>query len=113
VWIAAMSELALAMVARQADGWEASYLSPGEFAERWRRLRRLLAAERRDPESLRRSIEVDVVLGQTPPTPLARSVLCCSRYRLTPCPGGPGTYWGRDGGAGGRMAPRPRAGADP
>jgi len=66
VWIAAMSEQALAMVARQADGWEASYLPPGAFAERWQRLRRLIAAERRDPESVRRSIEVDVVLGRSP-----------------------------------------------
>src|SRR5262249_53592936 len=60
------SEPALAMVARLADGWEASYLPPGEFAERWQRLRRLLAAERRDPESVRRSVEVDVVLGRSP-----------------------------------------------
>jgi alkanesulfonate monooxygenase SsuD/methylene tetrahydromethanopterin reductase-like flavin-dependent oxidoreductase (luciferase family) len=60
-----MSEQALALVARLADGWEASYLSPAEFARRWGRLRRLLAAERRDPESVRRSIEVDVVLGQS------------------------------------------------
>jgi alkanesulfonate monooxygenase SsuD/methylene tetrahydromethanopterin reductase-like flavin-dependent oxidoreductase (luciferase family) len=65
VWIAAMSERALAMVARQADGWEASYVPPGEFAERWQRLRHLLAAQRRDPESVRRSIEVDVVLGRS------------------------------------------------
>jgi alkanesulfonate monooxygenase SsuD/methylene tetrahydromethanopterin reductase-like flavin-dependent oxidoreductase (luciferase family) len=65
VWIAAMREPALALVARLADGWEASYLSPTEFARRWRQLRRLLAAERRDPESIRRSIEVDVVLGRS------------------------------------------------
>jgi alkanesulfonate monooxygenase SsuD/methylene tetrahydromethanopterin reductase-like flavin-dependent oxidoreductase (luciferase family) len=61
-----MSGQALAIVARQADGWEASYLPPGEFAERWQRLRRLLVAERRDPKSVRRSIEVDVVLGRSP-----------------------------------------------
>jgi alkanesulfonate monooxygenase SsuD/methylene tetrahydromethanopterin reductase-like flavin-dependent oxidoreductase (luciferase family) len=65
VWIAAMSEPALALVARVADGWEASYLSPGEFARRWQELRRLLAAEGRGPESVRRSIEVDVVLGRS------------------------------------------------
>jgi alkanesulfonate monooxygenase SsuD/methylene tetrahydromethanopterin reductase-like flavin-dependent oxidoreductase (luciferase family) len=66
VWIAAMSGAALLLVARQADGWEASYLSPAAFVERWQRLRRLLAAKRRDPESVRRSIEVDVVLGRSP-----------------------------------------------
>jgi len=76
VWIAAMSVRALAMVARQGDGWEASYLPPGEFAERWRRLRSLLAAECRDPESVRRSIEVDVVLGQT----LAEAALALDRF---------------------------------
>src|SRR5262245_63950945 len=60
-----MRERGLKMVARQADGWEASYLPPGEFAGRWRRLRQLLAAERRDPGAVRRSIEVDVVLGRS------------------------------------------------
>jgi len=65
VWIAAMSESALALVARRADGWEASYLSPGDFAARWQRLRRLLAAEHRDAGRIRRSIEVDVVLGRS------------------------------------------------
>jgi alkanesulfonate monooxygenase SsuD/methylene tetrahydromethanopterin reductase-like flavin-dependent oxidoreductase (luciferase family) len=65
VWIAAMSEPALTLVARLADGWEASYLSPAEFARRWRKLRRLLAAEHRAPQSVRRSIEVDVVLGES------------------------------------------------
>jgi alkanesulfonate monooxygenase SsuD/methylene tetrahydromethanopterin reductase-like flavin-dependent oxidoreductase (luciferase family) len=80
VWIAAMSERALALVARQADGWEASYLAPAGFAARWRRLRRLLAAERRDPESVRRSIEVDVVLGRTPAdAALALGRFCAAR----------------------------------
>src|SRR5262249_58257891 len=49
VWIAAMSKHALAMVARQAHRSQPSYLPPREFAERWQRLRRLLAAEHRDP----------------------------------------------------------------
>src|SRR5262249_58753414 len=80
VWIAAMSERALALVARQADGWEASYLAPADFAERWQRLRGLLIAERRHPESLRRSIEVDVVLGRSPAdATLALDRLCATR----------------------------------
>jgi alkanesulfonate monooxygenase SsuD/methylene tetrahydromethanopterin reductase-like flavin-dependent oxidoreductase (luciferase family) len=75
-----MSKRALALVARQADGWEASYLPPAEFAERWRRLRRLLAAERRDPESVRRAIEVDVVLGRSlPDAALALGRFCAAR----------------------------------
>ena len=76
VWIAAMSELALTLVARLADGWEASYLRPAEFARRWRQLRRFLEAERRDPESIRRSIEVDVVLGQS----VADATLALGRF---------------------------------
>jgi alkanesulfonate monooxygenase SsuD/methylene tetrahydromethanopterin reductase-like flavin-dependent oxidoreductase (luciferase family) len=76
VWIAAMSEPALALVARLADGWEASYLSPAEFARRWRKLRGLLEAEHRDSESVRRSIEVDVVLGQS----VADATLALGRF---------------------------------
>ena len=76
VWIAAMSELALTLVARLADGWEASYLRPAEFARRWRQLRRLLEAERRDPESIRRSIEVDVVFGHS----VADATLALGRF---------------------------------
>jgi len=71
-----MSEEALTLVARLADGWEASYLPPAGFARRWRQLRRLLAAERRDPESVRRSIEVDVVLGQS----MADATLALGRF---------------------------------
>src|SRR5262249_4404444 len=73
------SERALALVARQADGWEASYLAPADFAERWQRLRGLLIAERRHPESLRRSIEVDVVLGRSP----ADATLALDRFCAT------------------------------
>jgi alkanesulfonate monooxygenase SsuD/methylene tetrahydromethanopterin reductase-like flavin-dependent oxidoreductase (luciferase family) len=65
VWIAAMGDAALAVTARRADGWEASYLAPADFAARWRRLRARLAAAGRDGDALRRSVEVDVVLDRS------------------------------------------------
>jgi len=67
VWIAAMGPRALALTARRADGWEASYVTPADFAVRARRLDGLLAAADRRPEDVRRSVEVDVVLGASPP----------------------------------------------
>jgi alkanesulfonate monooxygenase SsuD/methylene tetrahydromethanopterin reductase-like flavin-dependent oxidoreductase (luciferase family) len=63
IWIAAMGPAALAVTARQADGWEASYLSPRDFAERWARLQALSHAAGRAPAALRRSVEVDVLLA--------------------------------------------------
>jgi alkanesulfonate monooxygenase SsuD/methylene tetrahydromethanopterin reductase-like flavin-dependent oxidoreductase (luciferase family) len=62
VWIAAMGERATEMVARCADGWEASFLSPAAFASAWKRMRDLLARHGRSAGSLRRSIELDVVI---------------------------------------------------
>ena len=46
VWIAAMVAARLALAARQADGWEASYVTPEVFASLWREVRRGLARER-------------------------------------------------------------------
>lgn len=59
IWIAAMGPKALALTARCADGWEASYVSPDGFAARWQQLSTLLRAEGRAPGALRRSIELD------------------------------------------------------
>jgi alkanesulfonate monooxygenase SsuD/methylene tetrahydromethanopterin reductase-like flavin-dependent oxidoreductase (luciferase family) len=63
IWIAAMGAAALATTARQADGWEASHLSPRDFGERWARLQTLTQAAGRVPAALRRSIELDVLLA--------------------------------------------------
>jgi alkanesulfonate monooxygenase SsuD/methylene tetrahydromethanopterin reductase-like flavin-dependent oxidoreductase (luciferase family) len=63
VWIAAMGPRALALVARRADGWEASYLAPAAFAALSARLDRCLAEAGRPPAAVRRSLEVDVVLA--------------------------------------------------
>jgi alkanesulfonate monooxygenase SsuD/methylene tetrahydromethanopterin reductase-like flavin-dependent oxidoreductase (luciferase family) len=62
VWLAAMGRRALGVAAR-ADGWEASYVTPAAFAERWARLRTLLAERGRAEADYRRSVELDVVLG--------------------------------------------------
>jgi alkanesulfonate monooxygenase SsuD/methylene tetrahydromethanopterin reductase-like flavin-dependent oxidoreductase (luciferase family) len=63
VWIAAMGPGALAVGARRADGWEASYLTPDDFAVRSARLDGLLAAAGRRAGDVRRSVEVDVILA--------------------------------------------------
>lgn len=64
VWIAAMGARALEVAARHADGWEASYLNPAAFAKKRKQLRTLVEREGREPEALRRSVEVDVILGR-------------------------------------------------
>jgi alkanesulfonate monooxygenase SsuD/methylene tetrahydromethanopterin reductase-like flavin-dependent oxidoreductase (luciferase family) len=60
-----MRPRALAVAARVADGWEASYLSPPALAAKWRQVRGRLARADRTPESLRRSVEADVVIART------------------------------------------------
>ena len=62
LWIAAMSPGALEVTARHADGWEASYLTPGDFRTRWDRLAAALERAGRSPKSMARSVEVDVAL---------------------------------------------------
>jgi alkanesulfonate monooxygenase SsuD/methylene tetrahydromethanopterin reductase-like flavin-dependent oxidoreductase (luciferase family) len=63
VWIAAMGPRALALSARRADGWEASYVTPAGFAARSARLDGLLAGAGRRPGDVRRSVETDVILA--------------------------------------------------
>jgi alkanesulfonate monooxygenase SsuD/methylene tetrahydromethanopterin reductase-like flavin-dependent oxidoreductase (luciferase family) len=67
VWIAAMSPWALALTARRADGWEASYVTPAAFATLSRRLDVLLRDAGRAAADVRRSIETDVLLAGCPP----------------------------------------------
>ncbi|MGH2404451.1 MAG: LLM class flavin-dependent oxidoreductase, partial [bacterium] len=64
IWIAAMGPRALAVTARCADGWEASYLSPEAFAARWQRLSKLLEAEGRVVDAFRRSVELDAIVTE-------------------------------------------------
>ena len=64
VWVAAMGRGALALVARSADGWEASYVTPDGFSRRWDRLQGMLDAQGRPDRTLRRSLELDVVLAE-------------------------------------------------
>ena len=78
VWVAAMGSAALRLAARSADGWEASYVTPEEFSARWHRLQTMLAEEGRSPGSIRRSIELDVVLGPS----RGRAAEAIERFRL-------------------------------
>jgi alkanesulfonate monooxygenase SsuD/methylene tetrahydromethanopterin reductase-like flavin-dependent oxidoreductase (luciferase family) len=64
IWIAAMGPRALALAGRCADGWEASYLSPGDFASRWQRLQRHLRAEGRAIDAFPRSVELDAIVTE-------------------------------------------------
>jgi alkanesulfonate monooxygenase SsuD/methylene tetrahydromethanopterin reductase-like flavin-dependent oxidoreductase (luciferase family) len=64
IWVAAMDVRALKVAARWAEGWEASYITPEGFAEKRERLQALLASEGRDNAVMRRSVEVDVVIGR-------------------------------------------------
>ena len=64
IWIAAMGPRALALTARCADGWEASYVSPADFATRWQRLSALLRAEGRSSDTFLRSVELDAIVTE-------------------------------------------------
>jgi alkanesulfonate monooxygenase SsuD/methylene tetrahydromethanopterin reductase-like flavin-dependent oxidoreductase (luciferase family) len=66
VWVAATSPRAIALAARCADGWEASFLAPAAFAEAGARLDEALAAAGRPRGALRRSVELDAALADTP-----------------------------------------------
>jgi alkanesulfonate monooxygenase SsuD/methylene tetrahydromethanopterin reductase-like flavin-dependent oxidoreductase (luciferase family) len=63
IWIAAMGPRALALTARCADGWEASYVTPADFATRWQRLATMLQSEGRVPDAFSRSIELDAIVA--------------------------------------------------
>ena len=79
VWVAAMSPAALRLVARAADGWEASYVTPEGFSARWEHLQTMLAEHGRAPEAIRRSVELDVVLGDS----RARAADAIEQFRLS------------------------------
>ncbi len=64
IWIAAMGDRMLALAAELADVWEASYLTPAAFAEKLKRLEGHCRASGRDVRQIRRSVEVDVVVGE-------------------------------------------------
>src|SRR5262249_2878287 len=66
VWVAATRPRAIALAARCADGWEASFLPPAAFAEAGARLDAALAAASRPRGALRRSVELDAALADTP-----------------------------------------------
>ncbi len=67
MWSAAGRPAALGLVARLADGWEASYVTPEGFERAWRRVRAGLADAGRPPAALARSVELDVAVTDSPP----------------------------------------------
>ncbi len=82
VWIAAMKPRALALAARAADGWEASYVSPAALATLGERLDALLDAAGRRRDAVRRSVEVDVILAESPAEREAWTRRFCAARRL-------------------------------
>jgi alkanesulfonate monooxygenase SsuD/methylene tetrahydromethanopterin reductase-like flavin-dependent oxidoreductase (luciferase family) len=80
VWIAAMRARGLALVARRADGWESSYVTPSAFAGAWSRLQRALVEMGRAPEALGRSVELDVALaGSEEDVAVSVDAFCAAR----------------------------------
>jgi alkanesulfonate monooxygenase SsuD/methylene tetrahydromethanopterin reductase-like flavin-dependent oxidoreductase (luciferase family) len=84
IWVAAHAPAALDVVARRADGWEASYLPPEAFHQRWELLAARLAREGRDPATIRRSVELDVVLGASPADAERDFRAFCASRRIGP-----------------------------
>ena len=82
VWIAAMGPRALALTARRADGWEASYVTPTAFGALVARLDAALVAAGRSAAAIRRSVETDVVLAGSPAEQAAWTRRFCSERRL-------------------------------
>jgi alkanesulfonate monooxygenase SsuD/methylene tetrahydromethanopterin reductase-like flavin-dependent oxidoreductase (luciferase family) len=64
--VAARGPRALALAARCADGWEASFLAPAAFAEAAARVDAAVATSARPRAAVGRSVELDVALGDTP-----------------------------------------------
>ena len=80
VWLAAMRPRALALAARCADGWEASFLAPAAFADAAARVDAALAAAGRPAAALRRSVELDVAIADTrAEAAAARERFCAQR----------------------------------
>jgi alkanesulfonate monooxygenase SsuD/methylene tetrahydromethanopterin reductase-like flavin-dependent oxidoreductase (luciferase family) len=74
-----MRPRALALAAQRADGWEASFLPPVAFADVSARVDLALAAAGRPRNALRRSVEIDAALADTPAEAVAAIEEFCSR----------------------------------
>ncbi len=79
VWVAAMRPRAIALAARCADGWEASFLSPAAFVGAASRLDAGLAAAGRPHDAVRRSVEVDAALAEGSAEAAAAIARFCER----------------------------------
>ncbi|HEY7675590.1 MAG TPA: LLM class flavin-dependent oxidoreductase [Candidatus Methylomirabilis sp.] len=63
LWVAATRPRMLRLAAQLADGWEASYLTAEEFAAKARAMEAACRRAGREPGTLARSLELDVVTG--------------------------------------------------
>lgn len=82
VWVAAMGQRTLRLAAARADGWEASFLSPSAFALKRERLQEFLEREGRAPGDLRRSVELDAIIGRDRADVVARRERFCRARRI-------------------------------
>ena len=81
VWVAAMGPRAIALTARCADGWEASFLAPAAFADTASRVDAACRVAGRGG-ALRRSVELDVALADTRETSAAAIAALAQRRGL-------------------------------
>jgi alkanesulfonate monooxygenase SsuD/methylene tetrahydromethanopterin reductase-like flavin-dependent oxidoreductase (luciferase family) len=84
VWIAAMRPRAIALAARCADGWEASFITPTAFREAAARLDARLVAAGRPRDTVRRSVEVDAAIVDAPSHAAAAVERFCRRRGIAP-----------------------------
>lgn len=84
IWLAAMGARALGVAAQHADGWEASYVAPRAYAEKVRQLEAFREQEGRSPKAIRRSVEVDVILGRDGAEALSWRERFCRARRIPP-----------------------------
>jgi alkanesulfonate monooxygenase SsuD/methylene tetrahydromethanopterin reductase-like flavin-dependent oxidoreductase (luciferase family) len=77
-----MGPRAIELAARCADGWEASFLAPPAFADCAARVEAALTATGRPRDALRRSVEVDAALADTPAHAAAAIDGFCAHRRI-------------------------------
>lgn len=69
IWVGGLGEKrTLRTAARYADGWNAPYISPSEFARKCRILDEWCAREKRDPATIVRTVNVGFYMGATETT---------------------------------------------
>jgi alkanesulfonate monooxygenase SsuD/methylene tetrahydromethanopterin reductase-like flavin-dependent oxidoreductase (luciferase family) len=65
ITVAAKSKNTLAIVAKYADIWESSYLSPEEYSALDEKFRKIIITNNIEKRRIQRSIELDVIVGES------------------------------------------------